>query len=299
MEDSYVLHLKNRKFSDLYLCFCGYSKCDPLHSFGPAVRPNYILHYILKGKGIYQVNEVSYSLCAGQGFLIEPEVQTFYQADEKDPWEYLWIGFAGEKAAQYLRDLGLNKNQLIYHCSCQDELKKIVLSMLKNKTYNPSNEYLLEGLLYTFFSVLSRHMQVETVPGRDNGNLYVRKAIEFIQNNYSYPIQVTEIADYVGINRSYLYTLFRSALQVSPKEYLTTFRLTRAAQLLEVTELSIESVALSCGYQDTLVFSKQFKAKMGMSPSAFRKQCIRSQSHIHEETPGRPPVPRFSLPEKI
>ena len=69
MEDSYVLHLKNRKFSDLYLCFCGYSQCDPLHSFGPAVRPNYILHYILKGKGIYQVNDVSYSLCAGQGFL--------------------------------------------------------------------------------------------------------------------------------------------------------------------------------------------------------------------------------------
>ena len=55
MENANVLQLKNRKFPDFYLCYCGYSECERLHSFGPAVRPNYILHYIVKGKGIYQV----------------------------------------------------------------------------------------------------------------------------------------------------------------------------------------------------------------------------------------------------
>ncbi|MEY8495408.1 AraC family ligand binding domain-containing protein, partial [Lachnospiraceae bacterium 29-91] len=49
MENAYVLQLSDQKFQDLYLCFCGYAKCEPLHSFGPAVRPNYILHYILEG----------------------------------------------------------------------------------------------------------------------------------------------------------------------------------------------------------------------------------------------------------
>ena len=57
MEDSFVLQLKNRKFPDFYLCFCGYAKCAPLHSFGPAVRPNYIIHLILDGKGIYRVGK--------------------------------------------------------------------------------------------------------------------------------------------------------------------------------------------------------------------------------------------------
>ena len=50
MEDAYVLQLSDRKFSDLYLCYCGYAKCEPLHSFGPAVRSNYLIHYILEGK---------------------------------------------------------------------------------------------------------------------------------------------------------------------------------------------------------------------------------------------------------
>ena len=52
MEDSYVLQLLKPKFKDFHLCFCGFAECEPLHSYGPAARPNYILHYVMKGKGI-------------------------------------------------------------------------------------------------------------------------------------------------------------------------------------------------------------------------------------------------------
>lgn len=272
MEDSYVLQMKNRKFSDFYLCFCGYAKCSPLHSFGPAVRPNYILHYIVDGKGKFLVNGEEYNLQKGQGFLIEPEVQTFYQADEEVPWTYLWIGFGGKKAEDYLRDLGLNKKQLIFQCGCGEELKQIVYSMLKHRKYTAANEYFLEGLLYTFFGTLKENMEIAGNAGEKDGNLYVRKAVEFIQNNYADPVRVKDIADYVGVNRSYLYTLFQDNLQLSPKEYLTNFRLTRAAELLQLTDLSVETVAMSCGYQDALGFSKIFKAKMGITPSAYRKE---------------------------
>ena len=272
MEDSYVLQMKNRKFSDFYLCFCGYAKCSPLHSFGPAVRPNYILHYIVDGKGKFLVNGEEYNLQKGQGFLIEPEVQTFYQADEEVPWTYLWIGFGGKKAEDYLRDLGLNKKQLIFQCGCGEELKQIVYSMLKHRKYTAANEYFLEGLLYTFFGTLKENMEIAGNAGEKDGNLYVRKAVEFIQNNYADPVRVKDIADYVGVNRSYLYTLIQDNLQLSPKEYLTNFRLTRAAELLQLTDLSVETVAMSCGYQDALGFSKIFKAKMGITPSAYRKE---------------------------
>ena len=93
MEDSYVLQLLKPKFKDFHLCFCGFAECKPLHSYGPAARPNYILHYVMKGKGIYQVGETKYPLKEGQAFLIEPESLTFYQADKTDPWSYLWERF--------------------------------------------------------------------------------------------------------------------------------------------------------------------------------------------------------------
>ena len=52
MEDAYVLQLLEPKFKEFHLLFCGYAECKPLHSYGPATRPNYIIHYVMGGKGI-------------------------------------------------------------------------------------------------------------------------------------------------------------------------------------------------------------------------------------------------------
>lgn len=272
MEESYVLQIKERQFSDLYLCFCGYAKCSPGHSFGPAVRPNYIIHYIVEGRGSYTVDGVKYELEAGQGFLIQPRVQTFYQADENEPWSYLWVGFDGKRAEEYLRGMGLGENTLVYRSSHGERLKQIVLNMLRHNTYTASDQFVLEGLLYSFFGTLSEDMDILAAVESNTGSLYVRKAVEFIQNNYCNPIHITDIADYVCINRSYLYTLFQKELGMSPQEYLTNYRLTQAAELLVITDISIDSVALSCGYSDPLVFSKAFKAKNGITPSRYRKK---------------------------
>ncbi|MCI8743070.1 MAG: AraC family transcriptional regulator [Lachnospiraceae bacterium] len=272
MEDAYVLQLSGHKFRDLYLCFCGYAKCGSLHGFGPAVRPNYILHYILEGKGRYRAGDRQYELHEGQGFLIEPEVQTFYQADQEDPWTYLWVGFGGEYAGEYLEELGLNSRQLVFQCQYGQELKQIIIEMLKSSTCSSTHQFRLQGLLYSFFSVLARDIHMVPSSGSQGDNLYIRRAMEFIHNNYFNNIRVTDIARYVCIDRSYLYTLFRRILDQSPQDYLTTYRLTRAAELLTVTDLPVAGVALSCGYQDPLVFGKAFKAKNGLTPSQYRKK---------------------------
>lgn len=278
MEDSYILQISERNFSDLYLCFCGYAECKPNHSFGPGIRDNYIIHYITKGKGKYFVNNTWYNLHEGQGFLIEPHVPIFYQADEIDPWQYLWIGFNGTKATKYLQDIGLSSTHLTYQCSHAQKLQNIVNAMLQNNKIATSHQFALESLLYSFFAVLSKDL-TNISPARNNNNLYINKAIEFIENNYTNNIKVTDIANYVCITRNYLYLLFRKYLNNSPQEYLTNYRITRAEQLLNQTNLSIESIAISCGYQDPLVFAKAFKAKKGCTPSMFRKN--HSQNFIH------------------
>lgn len=54
MEQAQVLTFLNNEDRDLLLQFCGYSTTEPLHSFGPVVRPHYIIHFVLNGKGIFQ-----------------------------------------------------------------------------------------------------------------------------------------------------------------------------------------------------------------------------------------------------
>ena len=92
MEDAYVLQLRNRNFSDFYLCFCGYAKCEPLHNFGPAVRPNYLIHLILEGKGKYIVDNNRYELEAGQGKSMDLLVDWFCRHTCKGISGRDWIG---------------------------------------------------------------------------------------------------------------------------------------------------------------------------------------------------------------
>ena len=271
MEDAYVLQLLEPKFKEFHLCFCGYADCEPLHSYGPASRPNYIIHYILDGKGIYQVGERKYSLSKGQGFLIEPETLTFYQADREEPWSYLWIGFGGIGAAKLIQDIGLNSRQLTFQCDYGDELKEIVFSMLKHTGSTASNLYYLQGRLYDFFSVLKRDSVVDSYEDTTKESMYVQEAIAYIRNNYSKGITVSDISEYLNINRSYLYTIFKNDLDLSPKEFLTKFCISRAKEQLTLTDLPVEYIANSCGYKSTIVFTKAFKQEIGITPSQYRK----------------------------
>ncbi len=272
MEDSYVLQLTNSMFRDLNMTYCGMSECKPGHTFGPAVRPNYIIHYVLSGKGVYQVGDQQYEIGKGQGFLIEPETLTFYKADEQNPWTYIWVGFSGEMASTYLSDIGLHSEQLVFQCDKIAELKQVTLKMLKHTSISMTDQYRLQSLLYQFFSILASGIHIDAVSGNSEESIYVREAVNYIRNNYFRGINVTDVADHIAVNRSYLYKLFQESFQMSPKDFLTQFRISRAEQLLSWSELSIESVAWSCGSKDALVFTKVFKKALGMPPSVYRKK---------------------------
>lgn len=280
MENAYELLLPNTLFRDLSLSFCGMSECKPGHQFGPAVRPNYIIHYVLKGKGIYQVGEKKYEVCEGQGFLIEPEVLTHYKADEEEPWTYIWIGFSGDMAKTYLSDIGLNSEQLVFRCGQKEELKSLVLKMTKHSMSSVTNQYYLQSYLYQFFAVLTKEIKIDSVVHVNKESLYVREAVNFIRNNYFRGINVTDVAEHISVNRSYLYKLFQNSFQMSPKEFLTNFRISRAKELLVSSELPIESIAWSCGYSEVLVFSKMFKKIVGVAPSVYRKD---QQKTVHAQ----------------
>lgn len=274
MEDSHVLTLQDKKppFQDLYLCFCGRSVCQPDHSIGPAAHPNYVLHYILEGKGEYRINNHVYSLRAGQGFLMRPNIMSSYKSDHTTPWKYLWIGFDGSYAKELLAQLGFSSRTLTFSANCGDALLEIVNQMLACESEGISYHLYLQTQLYHFFSCLSQDLSVESNKLHDGQqNYYIRMAEEFVQKNYAQNIHVQDIADYVGICRSHLTALFQRNLQMSPSEYVTHFRLTRAHEQLGISNFPIGKIAEICGYQDPLVFSRAFKKMTGMTPTQYRR----------------------------
>lgn len=248
--------------------FCGWQQCEPGYAFGPAVRPHYLFHFILSGRGFYEREGVRRELKAGQGFLILPGESTYYGASKEEPWEYCWIGFDGTEVKNILQECGLDAENLIYEDHSGGLLGQQMLRLVEFFSQPGTNNYTLLGQLY-----LSLSYMVQKQPDRQSVvQGYVNHAIDFIHNNFSYEIGVAEVARAVGVDRTYLYRIFCKQVGQSPKEYLTAYRLRVAAGMLAASSLTVTEIALSCGFKEASLFGKQFRTAYGCSASEYRKR---------------------------
>ena len=268
------LYAVGHQTTDLYLTYCGFENCSPTHSFGPVWRNEYVIHFISGGHGYLQIEDTEYELNTTQAFLVPAQVTTYYHADPDNPYQYAWIGFSGKKAALYLEGTPLSKEHPICALTTPvSEFYTIILKMLQDRKHTLSNDIKRTAYLYHILSILSSTSQINTddnMPSVYSPEDYINLALSFIKKNYDH-ICVADIVDYIGITRSWLYTLFKKRLNTSPQEYLISYRLEKSTQLLRDTEFSVTDIAAMIGYVDTLTFSKAFKKNFSVTPAQYRK----------------------------
>jgi hypothetical protein len=119
---------------DLIVYHYGMENCKPSHPFGPAFRDHFLLHYIISGSGTFETDGKVYDLHENQGFLICPDIITYYEASSKDPWIYTWVGFRGLKAENFLKNIKLDKDNPIFNCK-GDIIKKCFEKIRDSSTY--------------------------------------------------------------------------------------------------------------------------------------------------------------------
>jgi AraC-like DNA-binding protein len=270
--DSFEL-IHRSGMTDLKMYHCGTEQCEAGHYYGPAVRDHFLIHYIHSGKGKFYVGDQVYPLQKGQGFLICPDIITFYQADQKDPWHYSWVGFHGIKAEACLKEAGLSAAAPIFTYDNDDFISRCLFQMVEAKGLQNGRETRLLGLLYLFLSQLmeqngSATTKESTISRREK---YVKKAVEYIEMNYSRKMSIAELAHHLGLDRSYLGGMFREKTGVSLQFYLMHYRIGKACELMKNEDLTIGDISRSVGYDDPLLFSKLFKRVHGSSPREYRK----------------------------
>lgn len=269
--------------TDLYIYQCGSECCPSGHFHGPAVRDHYLIHYVHSGKGIFQIGDTTtYHLKTGNGFLICPDIVTFYQADEKDPWHYSWVGFHGLKAESYLMEAGLTEKHPIFEYTEDD--------FIENCFYEMAEAYYLKRggdvkrlaylclFLYKLIQINTKDLYYSSKESRHDA--YINEALQFIEMNYSRKFTIDMLANFVGLNRSYLNSIFKEELGKTLQQYLMDFRILKACELLESDTLSIGDVSRSVGYSDQLLFSKVFKRIQGVTPSEYKKNIPLKQQNV-------------------
>lgn len=99
----------------------------------------------------------------------------------------------------------------------------------------------------------------------------VRLAIDFIHKHYAEPMTLEDIASEAYLSREYFSRLFKAETLKSPFEYLTHYRISRAMELLEQTDMSVTEIAGKCGFSGAGYFNVKFSEIAGCTPTAYRK----------------------------
>ncbi len=247
----------------------GYEQCQSNHSWGPALRDHYLIHFVVSGSGTLRCNQQEYKIHAGELFITYPAQVSAYQADSEDPWQYNWVGFNGTDARRLVKMTGFSRQQPVLR-SDDAELTGNLLRRIADAGDNTAAaDAEMAGCLYLFLAHLIRMNQnTSTANPRQT---YVTGALRYIQYNYANDIGVNDIAHYVGISRSQLYRAFLQDFGVSPHTYLQTYRINEACSLLHDPAYSVAEVAGSVGFNDPLYFSRVFKSIKGTTPSAYQK----------------------------
>ena len=94
----------------------------------------------------------------------------------------------------------------------------------------------------------------------------------FLADHTQEPFKASNLENHFHLSYKHLATCFKKATGTTIQAYHTQLKMNLACTLLRSTLLSIKEISFRLGYQDMLYFSRVFHAKLGVSPSAYRKQ---------------------------
>ncbi len=269
---SYDCYVDNHNIGlDLVVYESGYEECNPLHCWGPDKKACYVFHYVLSGKGKLYLGDRIFDIVAGDCFLVSPEDLCYYEADVDDPWKYKWVGFDGLRSKSIMsmtRFTGANPITNILDNYKTEKFLDDIFTSYKSE-FAPNIKAL--GNLYLFLAWLIEAYPNESRNTATTGEQNFYNMLRYISVQYKGRIKVSEMADALHYDRSYLYKMFIKQSGMSPSEYLEIFRIKKACELISDGKQNIYEIASSVGYDNYNWFFIVFKRRMGCSPEAFSK----------------------------
>jgi AraC-like DNA-binding protein len=141
----------------------------------------------------------------------------------------------------------------------------------------PAQDLVLDRLLdLVLVSVLRSWLAApsQDSPGwhRAQGDPVVGTALRLIHDDPAYSWTVASLATRTGVSRASLARRFAEVVGEPPMAYLTSWRLTLAADLLRQSEATLEAVAHRVGYGSAFALSTAFKRERGISPQEYRRR---------------------------
>ena len=244
--------------------------------------------YVIEGQCCIETEGESLFLKKGDFIIIDAEVPHRLSVEKSSPCRMLNIEFRFHERKGFFPSIkDFAKEDQAFACLLKMNspyillkdtnevyfvLKSLVLEMDERGKENLLMVHLLLSQLLIQIGRLA--VEARAIEPKQQSNMYVKKVITYLHENYDCEIQMKDIAADVNLHPGYLHRIFKIATGLTVMEYLTSVRMEKAKMLLAETEIPLIEISDYIGINSRQYFSSLFKKYTQQTPVEYRKAAM-------------------------
>jgi AraC-like DNA-binding protein len=256
----------------------------------PHIHDCYEIGYIQSGYGILMLGDQEYPFEAGQvyiindlaphmGYAMDGMVQLFAVHFQPAIIDGSWISqMRAETQLPFLPNFNRHGPLLPVDDPVNGTVRELLDAMRTEAEHAETAwEVIVSGLIVQAAGHLARRLlaNADDVVGdqrRRDAFQRIQPILKLIEDDYTRPLSLDEMAGTAHLSRSHCCALFQLALGTTPIAYRNNRRLMEGQRLLRNTTLTVREIAYRVGFRSVQEFDRLFRREVGMPPRAFRQQ---------------------------
>ncbi len=233
---------------------------------------SFLLLYTTHGEGCIRYLDKEIVLKPGSATLIDCMLPHSYFCSPDCIWEFRWIHFSGACIDGYISDFLNNWGEAPLTAGTRF-FKEVYDLAARN---DPISFIECSTMLMDLCSKMLIHVIGNNEASSKPLSPVVSSAIQIIEEEFKSDLDLSGVCERLSVSKFYFLRTFRQQTGFTPNDYLITVRLNHAKSLLRSTSMTIEDIALECGFSTASYFIRVFKKHEAVTPLHYRKYFLQS-----------------------
>lgn len=233
---------------------------------------SYLFLIVLSGRGRLFYQETSFELRQGDCVWIDCAQPYLHESSPDAPWELKWVHFYGAGADTFYQSYREQGHPFCFSPANAGAFNQALSAMYTLHREDAAQKELLCHKYLTDIITLCFLEHAELASEKNRTFTKITSVREYLKEHFAEPVSLDLLSSLFFISKFHLAREYKQVFGTTLMGDLTSLRLSHAKSLLRFSEASVESVAVSCGYQNANYFIKVFKRTEGMTPLEYRRK---------------------------
>ena len=230
------------------------------------------LVYISSGTGIFETETIPPTIVeAGTAFLLFPNVWHRYKPSQETGWEEFWVGFGGHYAQYLMRQDCFKPDHPLIKIGFNSELLNIFIRLVQTLKFQGVAFKQISSCLVIQLLGLVYASALMTDQSRSHREKVINRMRYQIHEFGTGNIDMEKLAASQGVSYGWFRKAFKEVVGVSPGQYHLNLKIEKACEMLRETSFSVSEIAFKTGFESEFYFSRIFRKKMTVPPTAYRE----------------------------